>query len=274
MNFVGGVAGGGVTNGVLCSPMAQQPRWQTFVNQIPYGGQTLLDVGVPGVALRLKATGLSTGNFPRVQSANNGCTNNGLQSYWCITSWGTGRQLELVKIANVTGSGAMNSGAEVLRMDYATDSLIVTGVFIGASSSVTTVACSVTTPAINVSLGRVFLTDFNGTTKGSTSPEVPFEIGLDCNPNARVNVRLDATADSSAAPGVIGLSPVTNAATGVGVQILRDSTPLTFGSSSLIGTATVAGAFKIPFTARYYQTGNSVRGGIANASATFTMTYQ
>jgi len=61
-------------------------------------------------------------------------------------------------------------------------------------------------------------------------------------------------------------------ATGVGVQMLYKNTPVTLGSTIIVGTAS-SGVYNIPLVGRYYQTQANVTSGKANAMATFTMTY-
>ncbi|MDW9250284.1 fimbrial family protein [Burkholderia cepacia] len=72
-------------------------------------------------------------------------------------------------------------------------------------------------------------------------------------------------------------------AAGLKVQILKDGKPLSYGpDSNETGNVNQWKAgnipegqstFSIPLTARYIQTG-TVKGGTANAVATFTMNYQ
>ncbi|EPV3840253.1 fimbrial protein [Morganella morganii] len=66
----------------------------------------------------------------------------------------------------------------------------------------------------------------------------------------------------------------TGTATGVGIQLLYDSQPLTLGTDVPVGSSSAGGSFSVPLQARYYQTGNTITTGKANAVLTFTMTYQ
>ncbi len=65
-------------------------------------------------------------------------------------------------------------------------------------------------------------------------------------------------------------------ASGVGVQILdASSNPLPLGVDNVFsGYAATGGNYSIPLKAAYYQTGYIAKGGSANTSLTFTMTYQ
>ncbi|WP_144030277.1 fimbrial protein [Burkholderia sp. AU6039] len=150
--------------------------------------------------------------------------------------------------------------------------------------------CSVATKKIDVQLspsGNGFTTrDFNGV--GSTTPERDFSIKLDCaggDDGTSTNAHVTLTDNSN--PGnrsnELSLSPDSDAA-GFAVQVLKNGTVLSFGpDSSAAGNpnqwkaGTIPqgmGSFTIPLTARYIQTAAKVKGGIANAVATFTMSYQ
>ncbi|WP_413727670.1 fimbrial protein [Sodalis sp. RH19] len=134
-------------------------------------------------------------------------------------------------------------------------------------------ACSVTNTAITVPMGNVDRAEF--TAIGSTAGLRGFTIPLDCNPGINVRVQFDGISAGSAT-NVLALSPSSSppAATGVGVQILYNSNPVTLGAPLAVGTTTAAGFFNIPLEARYYQTESTVTPGLANSTATFTLTYQ
>lgn len=94
--------------------------------------------------------------------------------------------------------------------------------------------------------------------------------------------RIDAARAPINAPnGVLSLDPSATdgppAASGVGIQIATaNNAPMPFGTnqSSGLNLRTSEGSYSIPLRARYLQTGNQVTPGPANASATFTITYQ
>jgi len=127
---------------------------------------------------------------------------------------------------------------------------------------------------INVPLGEVLTKTFTGI--GSTSPDKHFNIGLTCTQPAgtyTVALTFNATADASKASGVLALTGGASAASGVGIQLLKDSTPVEFGHELPIGTAE-SGVLSIPMTARYYQTAADIKPGQANGIATFVVSYK
>lgn len=135
------------------------------------------------------------------------------------------------------------------------------------------VACTVTTASIPVPMGSARPNQFAGV--GSAVGERDVIVPLNCEANTKVNIRLDGTADSSGAPGVLALNPssTTPVARGVGLQLLHNGAPVKLGTPIAIGTAAAAGPFNITLRARYYQTAVPIIGGQANSTATFTMTY-
>lgn len=136
-----------------------------------------------------------------------------------------------------------------------------------------TEACSVSSPTINVPLGTHSGTDFAGI--GSTVGETAFNVDLNCDATAKVNMRIDGNQDSSGAAGVLALDESSSRASGIGVQVLKgDRGLIDIGSAWLVTESAPAGPYSIPMLARYYKTADSVRAGAANATATFTMIYQ
>ncbi|WP_140920328.1 fimbrial protein [Limnobaculum xujianqingii] len=142
--------------------------------------------------------------------------------------------------------------------------------------SVTQVACSITTPNVNVPLDSVLASSFTGV--NSTKGDKPFTIGLNCDAGARINASLsfDQNTDTSNT-SVIKLTGAGSAgiATGVGIQLLYGSTPLQRNTNIVLKTSTGGQEFPTgSFTARYFQTKSTVTTGDANATATLNLTYQ
>lgn len=122
-------------------------------------------------------------------------------------------------------------------------------------------------------MGDVRRNTFTGV--GHTGDPVQFFIPLNCNAGTRVNFKADAATDSSGAPGVMAInsSGTGNATSVVGIKLTHLGAPLTFGATIPAGASTNDGMYNIPLIARYYQTNPNVTAGQANATATFTMTY-
>lgn len=144
--------------------------------------------------------------------------------------------------------------------------------FIGAW--VTVLACSINTPQIQVPLDDVIAGSL--TSIGTTAKPKTFNLGLSCDAGARVNVKMTGTQNSdSSANGVLQLSGAGSAgvATGVGIQILYNNSPLKLNKNIVLKTSP-GGQETFPFVAQYYQTKSTVTTGDANATATLNLTYQ
>lgn len=173
-----------------------------------------------------------------------------------------------------TGTGVVSSkqiGAGIMQLE---------GVWIEeypvyiSSFNFTTLACSISSANISVPMGDVLVTKFTGV--GAMPVTKTFNVGLNCDANARVNVSLSGTANTDIANAdILALSNAGTAgvADGLGVQMLYNGAPLKRDTRLLLKT-TAGGVETFPFAARYYQTKSVVKPGKANATATLNLTYQ
>lgn len=142
-------------------------------------------------------------------------------------------------------------------------------------------SCQVRAPGtIDVLFGKVPQSNFKG--RGSVTAERNFDITLNCRAGVGVRnivyLRMDATKDPAAVgdDGVLQITQGgTSNATGVGIQIVdgNSRTPVKFGDDALVGESK-DGDYVLPYTARYFQTGERVTPGQANGTATFTVIYK
>ena len=136
------------------------------------------------------------------------------------------------------------------------------------------VACSLNSTSINVPLGDVSTVQF--TAIGTTAGDKTFDLGLNCDKEARINVALAGTQNTDTTDtSVLALTNAgqTGTAKGIGVQLLYGGVPLKINNNIVLKTS-VGGQETLPFTARYYQTNNLLEPGKANSSATLNITYQ
>lgn len=142
--------------------------------------------------------------------------------------------------------------------------------------TVSTVGCTVSTPAIDVPLGGVGMEEL--ASAGSTAAEQSFSIPINCDIGTKVKLTLQAGSAGvyDNTNGLLNLADTQspNTAQGVKIQILSNDTPVTYESPIHIGTQQVTGLFTIPLKARYYRSAESIRPGIANSSATYVITYE
>lgn len=247
----------------------------TYVTTI--NGRRVYSTSIAGIgyALGLEDTSNCVGINVYISSDSN-------QVILCRTSQGmfstytasAKAKLIFYKTAQTTGSGTVNSasvGVTILNDagTWRSESSLITNSF-----NVSTTACSVTNASIKVPLGNVLSTQFTGV--GSTAAEKNFTIDLDCNAATRVNLTLEGAHDASGVAGALALTPSTSGATasGVAVQVLYNSSPVTFGTMFNTTTTATKGTYSIPLKAQYYQTATKITGGHADSVATFTLTYQ
>lgn len=143
------------------------------------------------------------------------------------------------------------------------------------TTAITSSGCDLDSRDIQVRFGDIPASKFTGV--GPTAETKSFDIALTCPANANISVALDGVqnADTSV-PGVLALTNAngTGVATGLGVQILYQNTPLAFNSGIVLKTVNRNVKETFPFTARYYQTKGMVTPGDANATATLNISYQ
>ncbi|MEX0565483.1 type 1 fimbria pilin [Raoultella ornithinolytica] len=145
------------------------------------------------------------------------------------------------------------------------------------AGSITQVACAVKTSNILFNMGDVLANEF-GSQVGTTPVDAQNtqNLILDCDAGANINVMLTGTQNPDVSDNtVLALTGQGSAgvANGVGVQLVYNNTPLILGNN-LVLKRTNGGQEMFPLTARYYQTNTMVTTGIANASATLSLTYQ
>lgn len=142
--------------------------------------------------------------------------------------------------------------------------------------TVTTVGCTINRDQIDVPLGEVGMEELANA--GSTASEKAFSIPISCDTGTKVKLTL--TAGSAGVydntTGLLNLTDASSSATahGVKIQILSNDLPVIYEKSLDVGTQQGSGLFTIPLKARYYRVAESIRPGIANSTATYTITYE
>lgn len=232
-------------------------KWLTLSSQ----GNGVYNTNVSGVGIRM--TSPSGRVFPYDLPIN-------ANTYVNIN--GDGIKVELIKTGDITG-GTLDTG--VLSRASVVNQFYIANVTLNGTNTITSESCSVTTNPVNVPLGDHDKSEFSG--PGTGTAWQTFNINLSCVQGARINVRIDATADSDAGvPGVIKLDSDPVNASGVGVQVWYryEDSPVQFGQERYYYTSPSGGNEYVQLQARYYQTTQSITAGKANATATFTLTYK
>jgi len=187
-------------------------------------------------------------------------------------------RLELVKTAHIKGGTVASGQLSATSLDGTT----LTNWYLGNNVNIVPATCSISTPSVSVDLGTVSATEFTGV--GSTSATTkPFSIRLNCTGVERnVSMTLTDATTPSNRTNTLSLA-AGSSATGVGLQILRNGTPVSYGADTsayggqnqffLDFGINMGANGDIPFTVRYVKTGASIGAGSANGLATFTLSY-
>jgi type 1 fimbria pilin len=251
--------------------------------------------GVPGVGIRIRfesGYGCQPGVWwPVTCSGLLGGTQSGMDYY----------RVEFVKVGPVTAGGTVSKIFATMDVSGDPSPPPTTWIYYTwglppvLNPSVPT--CKVTTPSITVPMGSVAANSFASV--GSVSASQPFNIALYCSGGtigAYTNVYMTLTDVTNPANVTDTLSlNKSSTATGLGIQVLSGAQTIKFGPDSSAGGSlgdrpgpgsgigvepnqwfaggALNGTFNIPLAARYVRTG-TVTPGTANASATFTMSYQ
>ena len=135
---------------------------------------------------------------------------------------------------------------------------------------VTQIACQPVSTAFTVPMNRTTTMDIHrvGTTAGETS----FFIAMMCDAGTRLSVALDGTRVGPPENGTVALTPASTAR-GVGLQLLYNSNPVPLGQTFSAGITSTGGREQVNFRARYIQTGPIAQAGSANATVSYTFTY-
>ncbi|QLR79177.1 fimbrial protein [Citrobacter freundii] len=249
-----------------CTAEAWTYRWELskWTSKSSSGGNNVYSTNIPGVGIRI--TNDASGKvIPYDQSQ-------AAESYIIVR----GIKVELIKTGDIAG-GTLDTG--MLARASIVGQFYFANVTLNGVSTIASESCSVTTNPVNVALGKHDKSEFNGT--GTGTGWQTFNIGLNCSKSARINVRIDATADGDATgvPGVIKLDSNPVNASGVGVQLEyfdENNSPqsVQLGQDQYYGSSSSEGDKLIQLQARYYQTTQTIIPGKADATATFTMSYK
>ncbi|HEX4500710.1 MAG TPA: fimbrial protein [Scandinavium sp.] len=215
------------------------------------------NTNVPGIGIRVKDGVIVTSAIPSDMKYRAGV----------YTSAEWSMHAQLIKTGPVT-AGTINPGVVFKLL---ADSMPIAEITLDSSTKIIPVACSVSSSStITAALGNITLDNFTGV--GSQVGKKGFEVGLQCDPDANINVSLTGVQNSDTTDkSVLAIGDST--ASGVGVQILYNDQPLQL-NKNIVLKQSEGGQELFPFSAQYYQTKASVTAGPANAVATLNFTYQ
>lgn len=179
------------------------------------------------------------------------------------------------------GTGVVSPGTiSIPSYSFQANSLLIRKTVYG-TSSIGTVAVVVKNPGCTTSGSSndysVTLDDINSNrlpSVGSTYGDKEVKIGLSCKKDTKIKMSLSATAVSGLDSN--GVAASSGSANGVGVQVLRNSSPFALNAASASDIQTIGPTdidINIPLTVRYYRTG-SVTSGNVSSVITYTISYE
>lgn len=261
----------------LQAQTALQPTGKT----VPDGGVTysLFKTGLPGVGIILSAKSFSSSSWKPV-----GTTAADLVRGWGA-SWNASASVRLIATGEPISSGVLvgKQVAEFIVNDKTSGTTTTPSPINITSTTVTSQTCTVDagSKSFTVPVGEINVRKLAGPV-GTTAGNASFNIRLACSTGMNVFMTFTDASNPGNTSDLLGLSASPQQASGVALQVRRLGTPVKFGpDSSVAGNdgqialgASPNGPLDIPFTANFIKTDAVVRGGDANAVATFTLSYQ
>lgn len=238
-------------------------------------GSNVYATNIPGIGVKLYwYTSAPYGNSPTSPLAAPSSSNLTITGNPGNAAYGTGLiqiRADLIRLASTITPGSLYYSVNSFMQ---ADSLPMAN--IAVTGNIIVPSCTVNSSSVNVGLDTVLASNFTGA--GITKADKNFPINLTCQSQANIYgslsfVQNTGTSDTSVIQLTGAGSP--SVASGVGIQILYNGTPLNNNTKTLLKTSSGGSEFPTTaFTARYYQTQPTVTAGDANATATLNLTYQ
>lgn len=141
---------------------------------------------------------------------------------------------------------------------------------------VQTVGCDVETKDITVPLTGTQGVDITSLSRsGNTTSPVSFDIVLNCEKSTDVNIKFDGTTvDNQKKTLALDNPNQSSSARGIGVQVLYNYQPVTFGKEVYLLSNVNSTSITLPFQAWLIRLSDAIEAGKINATATFDMIYR
>lgn len=240
-------------------------------------GNKIYSTNVPGIGLRFSRGG-STVNI--VYPGSYSSTVNRTTSY---SLEGSRFTLEVIKTATTTGSGTLASG-KYTSYDWQNGSNPILETWLSANAiTIVSPSCTVLSGKnMDVDIGAIKRSDLQGV--GTWAGGKDFTIQLQCSGGISTSAyaNIDTTFSGTPATGtslnqgvLINEKTDSSAAKGIGVQVLREGTPLVFNKKYNIGAlqSSETRYYSLPFTARFYQYLATTTTGAVESHMIFNLTY-
>ncbi|WP_146005472.1 fimbrial protein [Erwinia sp. B116] len=253
----------------ICEPARGMSVYEEYITYQPYGiGATLFPTNIGGLSYRMK---VNQGKFSATPNYKSSTYNyaGGVGTAPAGTA-----TVELVKTGTIANGGQLYPVNYTMFLYSANNyGYVVGGWRIISPTSINITlplkACTVTQSAITVNLDTAETAKL--ATAGSTTKDKSFSIPINCPSTRNLSLQFSGTmADNS--KGVLkNLKSGSSNASSLGIQLLRNGTPVQTGTKYNIGNVT--GNYSVPMTARYYALANNVPTGDIQSISYATITY-
>lgn len=235
------------------------------------GGSNIYATDIPGIGLRFSRKGQISIVYPGTYTTTG--------SRFILA--GSTFTLEIIKTAEVTGSGTLASGPYT---EYGLPGIVMLKTSLTADAiTIVSPSCSVLSGKnMNVDIGTIKRSDLKGV--GTWAGNTPFNIQLRCSGGvsisgyANINTTFSgnlATGTTSSQGVLINEKTGSSAAKGIGVQVLQNDTPLEFNKKYNIGrlASDTTQLYSLPYRARFYQYLADTSSGEVESHMVFNLTY-
>ncbi|WP_227522372.1 fimbrial protein [Klebsiella pneumoniae] len=240
-------------------------------------GNKIYSTNVPGIGMRFSRGGATVNIvYPDVFSSQvYNTTNYSLE--------GSRFTLEIIKTAATTGSGTLAAG-QYTSYDWESGDNPILETYLSANSiTVVSPSCSVLSGKnMNVDVGSIRRTDLKGV--GTTAGGKDFNIDLQCSGGmtetgyANISTSFSgtlATSTTATMGALLNEKAGSGMAKGIGIQVLKDGSPLQFNKKYTVGRLNNQETryITIPLHARFYQYGPTTSTGEVESHMIFNLTY-
>ncbi|HGV3801642.1 TPA: type 3 fimbria adhesin subunit MrkD, partial [Klebsiella pneumoniae] len=240
-------------------------------------GNKIYSTNVPGIGMRFSRGGATVNIvYPDVFSSRvYNTTNYSLE--------GSRFTLQIIKTAATTGSGTLAAG-KYTSYDWESGGNPILETYLSASAiTVVSPSCSVLSGKnMNVDVGSIRRTDLKGV--GTTAGGKDFNIDLQCSGGlsetgyANISTSFSgtlATSTTATMGALLNEKAGSGMAKGIGIQVLKDGSPLQFNKKYTVGRLNNQETryITIPLHARFYQYGPTTSTGEVESHMIFNLTY-
>ena len=240
-------------------------------------GNKIYSTNVPGIGMRFSRGGATVNIvYPDVFSSRVYYTTN-------YSLEGSRFTLEIIKTAATTGSGTLVAG-KYTSYDWESGGNPILETYLSASAiTVVSPSCSVLSGKnMNVDVGSIRRTDLKGV--GTTAGGKDFNIDLQCSGGlsetgyANISTSFSgtlATSTTATMGALLNEKAGSGMAKGIGIQVLKDGSPLQFNKKYTVGRLNNQETryITIPLHARFYQYGPTTSTGEVESHMIFNLTY-